>query len=39
VGYTQNELYFLWGTVDPELGRNPINIGATAITGTDIQAA
>ena len=36
---TQNELYVLWGTVDPEVGRNLITIGATAIHGTDIVAA
>jgi hypothetical protein len=29
----------LWGTVDPEPGRNVLTIGATAITGADIQAA
>src|SRR5262249_46426536 len=36
---TQNELYVLWGTVDPEFGRNVITIGATTISGADIVAA
>jgi hypothetical protein len=36
---TQNELFVLWGTVDPETGRNVITIGATAITGAEIVAA
>ena len=29
----------LWGTVDPEAGRNLITIGGTAITGAQIIAA
>jgi hypothetical protein len=29
----------LWGTVDPENGRNAITVGATTINGADIVAA
>lgn len=36
---TQNALYVLWGTVDPEPGRNVITIGATQIDGAAILAA
>jgi hypothetical protein len=36
---TQNALYVLWGTVDPEPGRNVLTIGTTEITGAAIQAA
>ena len=36
---TQNELHLLWGTIDPEFGRNLITIGATQITGAQIIAA
>ncbi len=36
---TQNALYVLWGTVDPEPGRNVITIGAVTIDGAAIQAA
>lgn len=36
---TQNELNVLWGTVDPEPGRNVITIGATQIDGAAIVAA
>jgi hypothetical protein len=35
----QNELYVLWGTVDPEPGRNVITMGAIAIDGAAIMAA
>ena len=34
---TQNELHVLWGTVDPEAGRNLITIGATTIDGAAIM--
>src|SRR5262249_41085767 len=36
---TQNRLDVLWGTVDPEPGRNVIKIGAIEIDGAAIMAA